>query len=138
MADVTITAANVDAPTPGISTGVSGEAISIGDVLYADSSDSNKLKKAQADGTAAEATVVGIAMNTTSAADQHVGYATSGALTLGSGLTQGEVYFVSGTAGGIAPDADIATSNWYRSYLGVASSTTVLQLKIHNSTAQIP
>jgi hypothetical protein len=138
MADVTITTTAIKKIAGNTITdrGVSGAAITVGDVLYRDSSDSNKLKRAIATTQAQALNVVGIALNSVAGADQPVEYAISGDLTM-SGLTAGTVYVLSGgAAGGIAPTADLDTgTTWYATLLGVASSTTNLKLAIKASNA---
>jgi hypothetical protein len=54
---------------------------------------------------------------------------TTGSLAFGAILTKGIRYVISANAGGIAPDADLA-SGWYRTDLGYGLSTTVLQMNI--------
>ena len=131
MVDVTVTAAEV---LPGTDTqyahGVAGVAITGGQSVYLDSTTST-YKLADADDTAATAAVVGIAMNT-AAANARLTVATSGSLDPGFTVTVGQVYVVSGTAGGIAPVADLATSDIV-SIIGVGASATSLTLAIKNT-----
>jgi hypothetical protein len=47
-------------------------------------------------------------------------------------MTAGKLYVVSATAGGIAPSADL-TTGWRTSLLGIAISTTILDMYIINS-----
>ena len=132
MADLTITAANVIAATgAAISSGIAGEAITAGQALYKDAADSNKLKGAQHDSTEAIAECVGIALNS-AADDQPVSYITRGTLALGSILTAGVTYVVGAGAGGIAPDADVGSSD-YKTVLGVALSASNLAVNINVS-----
>lgn len=138
MADLTITVANV-VPGTGATqqSGTAGEAITIGQCVYLKAAD-GKIYKAQADGTAGEAAAVGIATTTAAAAGQPISYQTSGTLAFGAILTKGEIYLVSATAGGIAPEADIVTTGHYVSILGVASSTSNLSVKLNASGITIP
>lgn len=137
MAAITITAANVQA-SGGTKrqVGTAGTTITAGQTLYKDATDSNKLKLADANDTAATAVCVGIALN--SGADgqpiEYIEDSGSGTLTLGSVLTLGINYFVSGTAGGISPEGDL-TTGWRASYLGVAEDVQTLKVKINNGTA---
>lgn len=55
-----------------------------------------------------------------------------GPITIGATLTAGVAYYCSGTAGGIAPVADV-TTGWYVTIVGIATSTTVLDVKFHAS-----
>jgi hypothetical protein len=56
----------------------------------------------------------------------------SGPLTVGATMTAGVAYYLSDTAGGICPVADLATGE-YPSVLGIATSTTVLNVNIQTS-----
>lgn len=140
MATLTVTASQVQ-PGSGapVETATAGATITAGQVLYKDSTDSNKMKLADANGTQAVATVAGIALNG-AASGQPVRYQKSGSITIGAGasMTVGEIYVLSATAGGIAPEADITTQNDYVVTLGVATSASVLKLAIQNSGARIP
>lgn len=138
MAALTITATQV-LEGAGALTMVknAGEAITAGQVVYLDSS-TNTWKLAQCDGTAAEATARGIALNG-AALGQPVKAQTAGYITLGAGAAPvvGTVYFVSPTAGGISPVADLGSTN-YVSVLGVGGSTNILRMSIHNSGSAVP
>lgn len=122
-------------------TAVAGEAIDAGEVVYLDTGDTDangkgKAKLAQCDGTALQATVKGIAINS-AAAGQVVAIHTTGALTVNSVLTQGVTYYLSATAGKIAPRADLVTGNDVV-LLGTASSATSLTVKIDNTGITVP
>ena len=136
MADITITAANVALVSGGGSlTGTSGVNITAGQSVYKDSTDSNKIKLADADASAS-AVSVGIALHG-SLTGQPITYQNTGSITIGGTVVVGEVYFVSPTAGGIAPDADIITGK-YRSLLGIGTSATVIKLNLDASGVQVP
>jgi len=138
MADPSITPSAVVPPTTNVVPGIAGEAILAGQSVYSDSTDSNKIKLADCNASAATATAVGLAANSAPAAGQPVSYLTDGDMTMNAVLVQGEIYLVSATAGGISPEADIVTTDDYVSIIGVAKSTTVLSIKINNSGNQIP
>lgn len=125
MADLTIIALNVVADfNATIVVGVAGEALSAGDVVYADSSDSDELKQAQHDGTAAQAAAVGIVL--ADAIDTAaVTYITRGELGLGTILTAGNTYSVSANLGKIADEGDPGSTD-YQTVVGVALSTSTL------------
>lgn len=134
MADLSITATSVvKGSNAVVGTGTAGATITAGQSIYIDSSDSDKVKLADANASSATATCRGIALHGASA-DQPIDYIISGSLTMGAILTQGRVYVVSATAGGIAPVSDL-TTGWYTTTLGVATSTSVLDVRIHNSGA---
>lgn len=128
MADVSVTTTAVKqvVGSTQVDTGIAGEAVAAGKVLYKNANDSNKLYLADANAALATAQAVGVAMHAAST-DQPIEYATGGDLDM-SGLTVALVYIVSATAGGIAPVADL-TTGWYSSVLGVALSSTRLRLK---------
>lgn len=130
MVDVTVTAASV-APTSTTKRQTKNAAVAItaGQAVYVNASDLVAL--ADADASALTAAATGIALNSC-AAGQPCSYATIGDVTFNAGLTKGAVYVVSGTAGGIAPVADLAVLD-YVTILGVASSTTNLQVDIYVS-----
>lgn len=114
---------------------VAGATITAGQVVYQDSADL-KAKLADCDGAAALGVVVGIALNNASS-NQPVRVMTSGDLNIGATLTVGEIYVLSGTAGGVAPEGDLANPDKV-SLIGVATSASNLKLDIFNSGATIP
>ena len=119
MADITITAANVLMTSADTTTGIAGETITAGMPVYLKSTDA-RYWKAQCDGTAAEATAVGIALHA-SLAGQPLTIATGGTINIGA-TTAKVFYYLSATAGGIAPVADL-TSGQYIVALGYATTT---------------
>lgn len=128
MADVTITAANVVAGTSAQTlTGTAGETITAGQAVYLKAADS-KLYKADANVTSAEATAVGIALHG-SLANQPLTYQTAGTITIGGTVVAGTAYYVSATAGGICPFADLTSTN-LATLLGVATTTGAIKLTI--------
>ena len=133
MADITVTAANVVAPSgqENIRVGTAGEAITAGQSVYIDTADSDKIKLADNNASAATATAAGVSV-TGAGNGEPVVYAIGGDYDTGGTVVKGGVYVVSATAGGIAPEADLASGN-YTSVLGVASSTSNITIKINNS-----
>lgn len=130
MTDISITAANVAAGSDAVvERGTAGATVTAGQVVYKDPADS-KFKLADSDSaTAAARNPYGIALNGASAG-QPLAVQRSGDITIGGTLTAGTAYYVSsGTAGGIAPLADIASGD-DPILLGLAKSATVLQLRI--------
>jgi len=123
MADLTITAANVLLSSGRTDTGTAGATITAGQAIYIDASDSNKLKLAQSDGTAAEADAVGIALHA-ALAGQPLRYAVDGTtINIGATTAKNTTYVVSTTAGGVAPAADLTSGHRIVS-LGYAPATT--------------
>ena len=114
MADLTITAANVvwssgSGPVSGYNAGAS---VTAGQCVYLDSSTNPAtLKLAQCDGTAAEAAAVGIALHA-AGTGQPLAYAPTGAvINIGATTAKTTTYMVSAAAGGVAPQADLVSTN---------------------------
>ncbi len=131
MSDIIIVVATVVPGTGAVlTTGIAGATILQGQTVYIDTV-TNTIKLADANASALTAVVAGIAVNT-ALTGQVVVYQTGGILGFGVLLTAGKVYVQSANAGGIAPVADLA-STWYTTILGVAITTSNLQLNIWNS-----
>jgi len=142
MSDVSITAANVLAGANAITRmGVAGTTITAGQVVYEDTSDSSKFKLADANASATTAKAAGIALHGAAAGQplkidvEDDDFTPGGTLSLSAAADDG-VYVLSGTAGGIAPIGDLA-SGMYPVILGVAKSTTKMNLKIVRGTAAL-
>ena len=134
MSDLAITAANVSAGAGAtLDTGTAGATITAGQVLYKDTTDSNKLKLADQD-AAATAVVAGVAVHG-AASGQPLDYIKGGTLNLVGGVTIGRIYAVSSTAGGIASATDVTTSKWVPT-LGIGTATSALSVKVHVSGVQ--
>lgn len=137
MVDIVITAANVLAGTAAATAeGTALVAITAGQVVAIDTATG---KIALADSNSATAGIrspVGIALHG-AAAGQPIEYAKSGLVTVGGTLVAGTAYYLSDTPGGIAPVADVGTGE-YPTILGIATSTTVLKLKIQESGVALP
>lgn len=136
MSDISVTAASVVASAAAQTAwGVAGATITAGQTLYKDAANSNVLKLADADASAAAANCVGIALNG-AASGQPVQYTwddpdfTPGATLTLSVASAKPAYVLSATAGGIAPAADLA-ANMYPVYIMTAKSTTKAVLKIN-------
>lgn len=131
MADITVTAANVLKSTNAqTGSGIAGETITAGQCLYIKSTDS-KLYKAQCDGTAEEAGIVGIALHGASAGQPLV-YQNFGKITIGGTVAVGEVYGVSSAAGGIAAVGD-CTTGLRRALIGYGTSVTEIELLLKDT-----
>ena len=128
MADISVTAsAVIAASTATKESGTAGATITAGQVVALDDT-SGKYVLADADGSATIRVPRGIALN--GAGDgQPLTIAKSGLVTFNAVLTAGVSYFLSPTPGGIAPRADVLTGD-YVTHLGIARSTTVLDLDI--------
>lgn len=131
MAAIEITAANVLAGSNASKvTGVAGATITAGQAVYADSGDSDEIKLADCDLSAAAAATVGIALHGATAG-QPITYQVGGLLTMGATLVAGDVYVLGSTAGAIHLIDDV-TTGWRISILGVATTTAVLDVSIKN------
>lgn len=137
MADLTITKANViKGANSTVVNGIAGATITAGQAVYEDTTDSGKIKLADANGaTALIATCKGIALND-ALAGQPISYIVGNDLGLGAILTVGTVYILSATAGGICPDADSA-SGMRKTIIGVATTTSNLRVALNSSGALI-
>ncbi len=131
MADISVTdtavlassGANVDRG------GTAGATVTAGKVVYRDAADS-KLKLSDANGTGTRQ-IDGIALNGASDG-QPLAIAKGGDVTMNAVLTPGTPYFLSGTAGGICPEADVATG-MQKIQIGIAKSTSVLHVAIQDT-----
>lgn len=109
MPDLTITATSVVNVSASLGNGIAGEAITAGQAVYLKSADT-RLWKAQCDGTTEEGTPVGIALNGGSAG-QTITYASLGEINIGATTVKTTTYVLSATAGGVAPQADLTSTN---------------------------
>jgi hypothetical protein len=134
MADLSITAASVIAGSGAkIVHGTAGASITAGQVLYLDSA-AGTYKLADTDSaTAAVRSPAGIALHAASSG-QPIAVLTSGPITIGATVAVGDVYYLSGTAGGLAPVADVAAGD-YPCIIGICTSTSVLNVNIQEAGA---
>jgi hypothetical protein len=134
MADLSVTAANV-VPQAGASIvyGTAGETIAAGKVVYLASTGLWML----ADNNAAAAlrTPGGIAL-TSSSLNQPIVVCDRGPVAFGAIFTAGLAYYLSATAGGICPVADVTTGMTV-SALGIATTTSILNININASGVQL-
>lgn len=132
MSDLSITAANVIAGAGARTVdGTAGATITAGQVVYLDSA-AGTYKLADCDSaTAAVRSPAGIALHG-AASGQPLEVLTKGPVTIGATMTAGVAYYLSPNAGGICPVADVLTGD-YATIIGIATSTTVLDVLIHES-----
>ena len=133
MADASITASEVLKSTNArLGQGIAQVATTAGEALYLNEA-TDKLNLAFNTGTAAEADVVGLAIND-AAIDQAIVFQRGGTLTLGAtaALTKGTTMFLSSTAGKIHPAADLASGD-HRTYIGTVDGSDAIVMKIHAS-----
>lgn len=136
MADLSITAANVVKGTGAVpdASKVAGETVTAGQTVYLKASD-NRWWKSQADATSTEAAASGIALNGASAGQPLV-VQTAGEITIGATVAVGGVYVVSATAGGIAPVADLASTN-YLTVIGYGKTTAIIVMDVNPTGIQV-
>ena len=134
MADLSITAASVIAGSGAKKvTGTAGASITAGQVVYYDSA-AGTYKLADTDSaTAAARSPAGIALHA-AGAGQPLTVQTAGPITIGATVAVGDVYYLSGTAGGLAPFADVAAGD-YPCIIGICTSTSVLNIGIQEAGA---
>lgn len=127
MADISITATSV-VPGTGAQINkerVAGETITAGMPVYRKASD-DRWWKSQTDGTSAEADALGIALHAASAG-QPLAVQTGGQITIGATIAAGVFYYVSNTAGGICPVADLGTAD-YVTVIGYGVTTSIMMV----------
>jgi len=133
MVDITITAASVIAGgSARVATGgKAGATITAGQVVYKEAA-TGKYKLADADHATAEVRQpVGIALNGASDG-QPLAVLEKGPITIGAAVTAGTAYYLSATAGGIAPLADIAVGDDVV-LLGLATTAAIIEVDIQVS-----
>lgn len=130
--DLTITAANVVAGSgANVVQGTAGATVTAGQAVYRDDTAGTWKLADNNSGTAALRSPDGVALNG-AASGQPLSVLTSGRVTIGATMTAGVAYYLGDTPGGICPVADLASGE-YPTIIGIAVSTTVLDVKIHES-----
>lgn len=129
MADIVITPADVVASDGAVKeTALAGETITAGKAVYKSPTTKKWMLADSNSATAAAKVADGIALNGASL-NQPLTVIKQGDLTVSTVLTAGSTYFLSDTAGGICPDADVGAGENV-CQLGVAKSTSVLAVKV--------
>ena len=131
MADLTITAASVvQGALARTEVGIAGETITAGMAVYKAST--GLWMKADSNSATAEARAATAIALTGSSLNQPIVVQTSGTITIGATMTAGIQYYLSDTAGGICPVADIGSGE-YVDLVGLSTSTTVMTLNFKYS-----
>lgn len=117
--DITMMPSGVGTPTQSMT---AGESLSAGDFVYINTSDSNKIYKADADAAAKAAVGYVLAAATT---NNPVTVYFEGINDQLSGLTLGARYYLSATAGGVTSTKP-STAGQIVQYVGIAISTSAL------------
>jgi hypothetical protein len=121
MAALSITATNVSFTSGQAVQCVIGETVTAGQAVYIKAAD-GRVWLAQADGTSAEATAVGVMLNG-GAAGQYGNYAANGStINIGATTAKNVMYHVHGTAGSIGVAGDLSSGN-YVTRMGYATDT---------------
>lgn len=127
MADLSITAASVVSGENALfDSGSAGETIGAGQPVYRDGATKKWMKADANSATALARRATAVALNG-AALNQPVKVQTTGDFTPGATLTAGTSYFLSDTAGGICPFADVGSGE-YVCQIGIAKSTSVMML----------
>ena len=124
---VTVDASIAASADATIIQGTSGATILQGQPVYLGSSNTYLL--ADTDASAASAVVAGISLNSTTSG-QPIDIIVAGTLTIGgSGAGVGTVYVLSGTAGKLAPAADLNNGD-FTTVLGIGLTTATVKIGI--------
>lgn len=128
-ADISITSTNVVPSAAAIPrNAIAGVAITAGKLVYKSATD-QKLYLTDGDSaTAAVRDCIGIAVVTAAAGTPCVYVTEDPALVIGATVTNGTIYVMSATPGGIAPAADL-TTGWYAAVVCVGTSTTTVAFR---------
>jgi hypothetical protein len=131
MTDLVITPAScVPGTNSRLETGVAGETITAGMAVY--KAATGLWMKADSNSATALARVATAIAMTGSSLNQPIVVQKSGSLTLGATLTAGVAYYLSDTAGGICPVADVGSGE-YAQTIGIASSAAILKIGFNDS-----
>jgi hypothetical protein len=129
LADLTITAANVKLVSGPTEDMIAGATLTAAQAVVADAATGKAILADNDHATATVRGVRGLALHA-ALADQPVRIAKNGAkVNLGAILTAGTDYYLSGTAGGICPRADVTTGD-DPVRIGWAETTSILVLDI--------
>lgn len=129
MADLTITASAILAGSNSAQDhGTAGETITAGKAVYKSATTKKWMLADSNSATAAARQAGGIALNGASDG-QPITVHKSGDLTVGAVLTAGQAVYLSDTAGGLCPLADVGAGE-YVCLIGLAKSTSVLAVDI--------
>lgn len=130
MVDLVITPANVlEGTSARKQSKTAGANITQGDSVYVDSVD--QLQAALKGVDAASAAAVGIALNSAESG-QPCTFQSGGDIDVGATLAVGETYVVGAAAGGIAPVADVISTE-FSTILGIATAAGVLKMGVLQS-----
>lgn len=126
MADYSFTAANVTLSSgPQPVDYIAGATITAGQAVYLDTSD-NRVKLADADAIATAA-AIGVAAHGASTGQPLKVYGPGSVVAFGGGFTAGVAVYVSPTAGGLCPVADVLSGD-SPTIVGLPRSTSLVKI----------
>lgn len=132
MADLSVTASSVLANSgSSVAHGTAGATITAGQVVAIDATTDRYILADSNSATVAVRVPIGIALHA-SLNGQPLAVLTRGPITVGATMTAGTTLALSETPGGIQPTADLGSGE-YPSIVGMATSTTVLNVKIQSA-----
>lgn len=136
MAALTLTTSQVHWVSGPTEQGVSGEALTRGQVVYA--STDSKYYKAKGNGTALQARARGLALADVGVGDPILIARPGAVVELGAGAapTLAVAYYIQATAGSLYPIADVASTNFV-TIVGVITSGTKITVICFVSEAQL-
>jgi hypothetical protein len=128
-------------PQTQVAAGICGAAITSGQAVWLDTSSSpSLLKPAKADSATGQTqaqNIVGIALDTTTGANQGLTYASAGDIFFGSApFTAGTVYAVTDTTAGALAVASSLTSGSFVSVVGMAIDTRTFRIGLNPVAAK--
>ena len=138
MADLAVTGSQVISGAQQYIDGIAFSSITAGQPCYRNAA--GTIAPAQADGTAVEATVIGISTHP-AAIGQPIRLQTKGRIVLGAAAAPvaGAIYVLSATAGTFANAGDITTAGHFSVILGIGVGSNAVDIQIHfNSLAVVP
>lgn len=131
FADIAVTANNVAWVSGDKETMLLGATVTAGQLVYKDTSDSDKAKLVDADSaTAAAHSIYGVALGG-GVSGQYIVVQTNGYITIGGTTAVGIIYCASATAGGILIGSP--GTLLYTSIFGIGYSVTQIRINIFNS-----
>jgi len=129
MPDIAIIPSGVLASASGSKiTGTAGVAITAGQVVYVDTSDSGKIKLADSDAATPAFNVAGIALHAASPGQPLTYVTTDPSFTIGATVAIGDAIYLSDTPGGMTKTFSELESGDKITILGVAVTTGTMNL----------
>lgn len=131
---LSITVANVATVTgtgESFGEGTASGTLTAGMPVYIDTANSNVIKACDANASLLASTVAGVTLHG-ALTGQPIKYQKAGNITIGATVAVGSIYVAGFTTAGDIEAHGALTTGVYTSILGIAISTTVIQLRINN------